>query len=173
MTDKISIIDTEALSGAAVKLLDMIEKGIGWIVSPKGGRKDLEDAWLYYKKSIMEDITIPPLVRASKIATARKDLIQYINQGKIIEKTVPLLKSETSIENLDLDWLSYFFSYAKNIHDDTIQTIWANLLAEECNGSTSIQRNLIHVLSLMDTSTAKAFMELCRTVIEIPGSIVK
>ena len=168
MSDKISLIDTEALSGVAVKLLEMIEDGVGWVVTPKGGRKDFVDALEYYKKSILEDDAIPPLVKASRIATAKRDLIQYINQGKLIEKTIPLLQQDATLASLDLDWLSYFFSYAKNIQDETIQTIWANILAEECNGDTSIQRNLIHVLSLLDTTTAKAFMRLCRIVIKIP-----
>ena len=163
-----SLVNVDGLSDVAVKLLDMIEKAVGWTVTPRGSKKDLEDALQYYKKAILDDETIPPIVKASKIASAKKDLTQYINQGRIITNTISELGNNANLKNVDLDWLSYFFDYAKNIQDETIQKIWARLLAEQCSGNTSIQRNLIHILSLMDTETAIAFSNMCRLVIAVP-----
>lgn len=163
-----SLLNMDGLSDVFVKMLDMIEKAVGWTITPKGSRKDLEDALQYYKKTIMDDETIPPIVKASRIASAKKELTQYVNQGKIINNASLSLKETATFKNLDLDWLSYFFDYAKNIQDEHIQKIWARLLAEQCNGDTSIQRNLIHILSLMDAETAIAFTNLCRLVVRIP-----
>ena len=163
-----SLLNMDGLSDVCIKMLDMIEKAIGWTITPKGSRKDLEDALQYYKKTIMDDKTIPPIVKASRIASAKKELTQYVNQGKIINNAGLALKETATFKNVDLDWLSYFFDYAKNIQDENIQKIWARLLAEQCNGDTSIRRNLIHILSLMDAETAVAFTNLCRLVIKVP-----
>lgn len=163
-----SLLNMDGLSDVFVKMLDMIEKAVGWTITPRGSRKDLEDAIEYYKKAIMDDETIPPIVKASRIASAKKELTQYVNQGKIINNAGLALKETATFKNLDLDWLSYFFDYAKNIQDENIQKIWAQLLAEQCNGDTSIRRNLIHILSLMDAETAIAFTKLCSLVIRIP-----
>lgn len=163
-----SLLNMDGLSDVFIKMLDMIEKAVGWTITPKGSRKDLEEALQYYKKAIMDDETLPPIVKASRIASAKKELTQYVNQGKIINYACLDLKETATFKNSDLDWLSYFFDYAKNIQDEKIQEIWARLLAEQCNGDTSIQRNLIHILSLMDANTAIAFTNLCRLVIKIP-----
>ena len=53
--------------------------------------------------------------------------------------------------------MSYFFDYAQNISDESVQKIWARILAEHRNGDTSIKRILIYTLSLLDTEFAKAF----------------
>lgn len=163
-----SLINMDGLSDVFIKMLEMIEKAVGWTITPKGSQKDLEDALQYYKETILEDTNMPAIVKASKIASARKELLQYVNQSKIINNARASLKETATFKNIDLDWLSFFFDYAKNIQDESIQGIWANLLAEQCNGDTSIKRNLIHILSLMDTETAKAFTNLCRLVIQIP-----
>lgn len=168
MSKNFSLLNMNGLSDVAIKLLDMIEKAVGWTVSPKGSKRDFEDALLYYKNSIMDDKTMPSLVKATKIAESRNNLQQYVNQGKIISCALDELELDASLSEINLDWLTYFFDYAKNIQDEMVQKIWARLLAEECNGSTAIQRKLIHVLSLMDSETALAFTNMCRVVIQIP-----
>lgn len=163
----ISLINLDGASDVIIKFLDMIQNAVGWIVTPHGARKDFNEALMVYKKSIEDDETLDEITKAAKISSARKELKQYINQGKIIAYALEDLAQNAKLVVED-DWLSYFFNYAQNISDESVQKIWARILAEHCNGDTSIKRMLIHILSLLDAESAKAFGNLCRITINCP-----
>lgn len=168
MSDKnLSIINLDGASEIVIKFLDMIQNAIGWMVTPHGVGKDFEEALEMYKKSIEKDEKIDGIVKAARISSARKELKQYINQGKIIAYTIPDLNQNARLEVED-DWLSYFFNYAQNVSDESVQKIWARILAEHCNGDTSVKRMLIHTLSLLDAESAKAFGNLCKITLHCP-----
>lgn len=170
MADKnLSLINLDGASDVVIRLLDMIQDAVGWVVTPHGSRKDNEEALVVYKKSIEGDETLDGITKAAKISSARKELKQYINQGKVIAYAIEDLAQNAKLEVED-DWLSYFFDYAQNISDESIQKIWGRILAEHCNGDTSIKRMLIHTLSLLDAESAKAFGNLCRITIHCPYS---
>lgn len=163
-----SLINLDGASEVVIKFLDMIQDAIGWMVAPHGERKDFNEALEIYKKSIEEDEKLDGKLKAAKISSARKELKQYINQSKIIANAIEDLDQNAKLEVED-DWLSYFFDYAQNISDESVQKIWARILAEHCNGDTSIKRMLIHTLSLLDAESAKAFGNLCRITMHCPN----
>lgn len=165
---KMSLINLDGASDVVIKLLDMLQDAVGWVVAPHGARKDFDEAVEIYKKSIEEDKNLDGRLKAAKISSARKELKQYINQSKIIAYAIEDLDQNAKLE-LEDDWLSYFFDYAQNISNESVQKIWARILAEQCNGDTSINRMLIHTLSLLDAESAKAFGNLCRITIHCPN----
>jgi len=164
-----SLLNIDGLGDVVVKLLDMLEKAAIWAVRPHGAKKDFYEGLEAYKKAIDENDKLDPFVKGALIASASKDFKEYINKGKIINFAIDNLKEDAKLD-IDEDWLDYFFEYAKNISNDTVQRIWGRILAEKANegNDTSVQRQLIHVLSLMDPSTASAFTNLCRITIEFP-----
>ena len=162
-----SLIKLNGASDVVLKLFDMIKDAIGWIATPHGSKKDFEDALVLYKKSIEDGNEAEGIIKAAKISTAKKELKQYINKRNIIAYTISDLKDNAKMD-VDNDWLAYFFSYAENISDKSIQMIWSRILAEQCNGDTSIKRTLIHILSLIDAKTALSFGNLCKLTIKYP-----
>ncbi len=169
--NKFSIInlDGEGTSNVVIKLLDMIEHAVGWVMMPKGSKHDFEEGLEIYKKSIIEDKTLTSIEKGAKISKARKELKQYINQGKIISYAVNNIRDDAKM-NIDDDWLLYFFEYAKNISNENIQQIWGKILSEQFNGDTSISRKLIHTLSLLDSDAALNFGKLCNITIGVSGA---
>lgn len=167
-----SIIKLDGIEEVGVKFLEMLEKACVFVVSPHGKRKDFHEAVESYKKSINNNKELDPLAKAAMIASAKKDLKEYINKSNIIMHAIEQLDEDASFD-VDEDWLDYFFEYAKNISDEAVQRIWGRILAEKAYEGTdsSIQRQLIHVLSLMDTSTAMAFTNLCRITIKYPSEL--
>lgn len=161
-----SLVNLDGASDVVVKFLDMIQNAIGWVAAPRGAKKDFNEAVEIYKDAI-KDSDLSGIEKASKISSARKEIKQYINQSKIIAFAIPELNQDGKL-NEDEDWLAYFFNYAQNISDESVQRIWARILAEHCNGDTSIKRMLIHTLSLLDSESAKAFGNLCRITFEYP-----
>lgn len=165
MEEKFSIINLDGLSDIAIKFLEMIERTVGWVIFPKGSKKDFEEGLLLYKRSIEDDDQISDIEKAVKISNSRHDLKQYINQSKIIMRAAKDIKSGISM-NLDEDWLFYFFNHAKNICDEHIQKVWAKILAEKTNGNIGIEKKLIFTLSLMDMNSTKLFENLCKITFE-------
>lgn len=160
MADKVSILDIDGLSDVIIKFLDMIEHAVGWTFAPKGSKKDFSEGLSIYKKAIEDDKTLNGIEKAAKISNSRKELKQYLNQGKIISYATKDIREDAAMD-VDDDWLSFFFEYAKNISDDKVQQVWGKILAEQYNGSRSIKRKLIYVLSLLDLNSALAFGKLC------------
>lgn len=158
--DNFSLINLEGASDVGIKLLDMIEKAVGWIIIPKGTKADFKEGLTVYKESIMNDDTLNGIEKGARISSAKKEFKQYINQGKIISYASKDIRENAGM-NIEDDWLMYFFEYAKNITNDDVQKIWGKILAEKCNGDKSISRRLINTLSLLDTESALAFGKLC------------
>ena len=161
MDKKLTLFDMSESSAVIVKLLDMIEKGTGWLLAPKGKRRDFEEGLELYKTHIIEDPDIDGLEKAVRISTSRNELRKYINQGKIIEHAAREIKEDAKPEHVDQDWLFYFFEYAKNTSDEELQKIWGRLLAMKVNGSPGVTKRLINTFSVMGADDIEVFCRLC------------
>lgn len=105
---KMSLINLDGASDVVIKLLDMLQDAVGWVVAPHGERKDFNEAVEIYKKSIEEDDKLDGRLKAAKISSARKELKQYINQSKIIAYAIEDLDHNAKLE-LEDDWVVIFF----------------------------------------------------------------
>lgn len=169
--NKFSLINFDGASDVVIKLLDMIEKAVGWTIIPKGTKADFKEGLAIYKESIMNDDTLDGIQKGAKISSAQKELKQYINQGKIISYASKNIKDDAQMD-VDEDWLTYFFDYAKNITDESVREIWGKILAEKCNGHKSVSRRLINTLSLLDAKSALAFGKLCSITFKFDSGIM-
>lgn len=158
--NKFSLINLGGASDVIIKLLDMIEKAVGWTVVPKGTKADFEEGLAVYKESIMNDNSLSEIQKSAKISAARKELKQYINQGKIISYASMNINDNAKMDEDD-DWLMYFFEYAKNITNDDVQKIWGRLLSMKINGEEGVSKKLINALSLMEPEDVELFCTLC------------
>lgn len=151
----------EPLSKVAIAALDKLEKATGWLVTPKGKKKDFEDAIEGYNKDIDKDSNLPPLMKAAFKAEARETLKKYCNLNDISNIAIQQMSDEAEPANVDEDWLNYFKEHAQNISREDAKILWGKLLAEECEESGRIPKTLIHILSLMSSKEAKLFETLC------------
>lgn len=165
-----SLINFDGASDVVIKLLDMIEKAVGWTIIPKGTKADFKEGLAIYKESIMNDDTLSGMEKGAKISTARKELKQYINQCKIISYATENIKDDAKMD-IDDDWLLLFFEYTKNISDEDVQKIWGKILAEKCNDNTNINRKFLNILSTIDREVAVAFGKLCKVTISCKSGI--
>lgn len=157
--NKFSLIDFDGASDIVIKLLDMIEKAVGWIIIPRGTKADFKEGLAIYKESIMNDNTLSGIEKGARISTAQKELKQYINQGRIISYATKDIKDDAKM-NIDDDWLMYFFDHAKNITNEELQEIWGKVLAGEINEPNTYTKQFLHVMSIMDSEIAKSFQKI-------------
>lgn len=138
--------DIESISNAVEKGVNHTGSILNWFNAPH------EDARNYLQKMIMEDEKLSEEGKIALIYNSRKLIREFGNQKTIYEEAKKQFFGENE---MDEDWLAYFFEYAKNVSDKSIQSIWSKILADEYNTPGTISRKLIHTLSLLDKMTAE------------------
>ncbi len=74
------------------------------------------------------------------------------NIENIADAAACKLTDQSHPEELDDDWISFFFEKCKSISDEKIQEIWARLLAKESDDIGSFSKQTIDILSKMGNS---------------------
>lgn len=120
---------------------------------------------------IKKDAEITSQEKAALIYNSRKFTREYANSKKIYEQAKSHFNSHTQEDKIDNDWLHFFFDKAEKVSNESMQIIWAKLLAGEFNKQGSISRKLIHIISIMDVHSAKSFQTFCLYVFERYGFV--
>lgn len=145
---------------------DVIEKAsnvLEWFNQPK------EEARGYLTDLIKKDTAITPQEKVALIYNSRKFTREYANSKRIYEQAKSHFNPHTKVDDIDNDWLHFFFDKAEKVSNEGMQVIWAKLLAGEFNKQGSISRKLIHIISIMDVHSARSFQTFCLYVFERYG----
>ena len=73
-------------------------------------------------------------------------------------------KEDANPEELDLDWLTYFFEQCSNVSDKDMQFLWASLLASEASKPGRFSKKSVQFIALLDKADAELFANLCQFV---------
>lgn len=169
MSENVELTENKLLDSKSIlEIIHWLENTAGYVFPVIGQKRDFEEAVAFFKKAIAENQDLSDIQKTACLASAHRIIKEQMNIQQVIDSALSKLNQKACVKNISEDWLNYFFDYAKNVEDKTIREIWARILAEKCNGNTSIRRNLIHILSLMDTETAYAFTNLCSVSVSIP-----
>lgn len=145
---------TEATKNIAEIIQMILEpRGIDAVIQ-EGHKKIIEEVMASDKYSIAE--------KEFFLINYKKHIKEYKNCKKIAEVASSNILPERQIEKVDSDWFAFYFEKAKLVSDESMQKIWASILAEEINAPNSISRSLIHTLSIIDKKQAASFCNLCR-----------
>ena len=110
---------------------------------------------------------MPPLAKAAAISNVRQMIQKYSNQNDIINLAMQQLNTNAQPEKIDNDWITEFLDKAQNISKDEMQKIFARILVKECEQEGSISKQLINILSIIDSDLANAFKRLCKYLVFI------
>lgn len=161
MDDKtIKNIDIKPIADVANNFINKLAEAVGWLATPKGKKAVRIEAETFLIEKIKSNPDMPELLKAAMICDARKIINEYVNQNDIVEKAIHYLDDSATPENIDNEWLSFFMDKCKNINNEDIKTIWAQILASECNENGTITKRFLNVLSMMDKEDADSFNKL-------------
>ena len=96
-----------------------------WLNQPK------EEARGYLLDLIKEDTEITPQEKAALIYNSRKFTREYANSKRIYEQAKSHFNPHTQGNEIEDDWLHFFFDKAEKVSNESMQIIWAKLLAGE------------------------------------------
>ena len=118
-----------------------------------------------------KELTSDDLTVAAKLYGISKLRRHYKNISKIIYSAdnIANLKGITSGE-IDDDWMNYFLVLAENISDETVQNIYAYILANKFENKNGFRKVMLDRLALLDYDSAIAFLKLCQATYEIETS---
>lgn len=154
------------------EIMTFTEKGIDktgniikWFNIPK------EEAREHLLDLIKNDTQLTKEQQVALIYNSRKLTREYANSKAIYEEAKRQFNSAVDEDVVDEDWLHMFFDRAEKVSNESMQLIWARLLAGEFNKPGSVSRKLMHIISIMDVNSAKSFQTFCNYVFESYGLV--
>ncbi|MFM2148024.1 MAG: hypothetical protein RLZZ187_330 [Pseudomonadota bacterium] len=170
-----SVVSLGDLSKPAAMLIEKISDAIGGVARPwqirRVARADADAATIQAEAQAKAGL-IHAKSRLEISEVERRGLERIvIEQGKnqenierISAKAISHIKDDAKPENIEDDWIRYFFERSKLVSDEDMQQIWANILAGETNSPKSFSRKTIDLISTLDKDDANAFTKFCSFV---------
>lgn len=87
---------------------------------------------------------------------------EYHNCSNVVHFAAPHVEDTAKPEEIEEDWLAYFFDKVRLVSNEAIQNMWAHILAGEANTPGRFSRSLLHTLSVMSSSQAELFCNISR-----------
>ena len=152
------------------KLISTVASAIGILYEPTRIRRKA-DADAYRLEKLDEARAKGLISKADAHATVAERaqnrlMIQQINKQinieEIVERAVFHLREEVSVESVDHDWRTRFFSKAEDVFNSELQEIWAKILAEEISMPGSTTLRTLDLLANLNKQEAEAFSKLCK-----------
>lgn len=164
MAGDTSLIDIGKLSEPATKLIEKVSDAVGGIAKPwQTERVAKAEAKAEIIKA-QTRVEISEIEKRGLQRLAREEGRKQENIESITAQAAQRLSLDATPDQMDTDWLTYFFERAKLISDDEMQTFWSNLLANEANEPGTFSKITVNLASTLDKSDAQLFTNFCTCV---------
>ncbi|MDW1944141.1 DUF2806 domain-containing protein [Vibrio sp. Vb0599] len=168
-----TLVDFKALSEPACKLIDAVSNTIGVLYEPTRIRRKAKaesDSLIIMAKSESEALAIRAAKRISTQETRRQENIE-----EIIDKSIRYLEDDirTASDTIDQDWLSFYFDKCQDISHDSVQELWAKILAGEVLEPTACSRGTLMILQSLSNNDIKLFNNYCQYLFKVDGELLR
>lgn len=160
--------DLNSVVSLTEKSIDKMNGLAKWFCTPG------EEAREYLIQLIRDSKNISEKEKLNLQFYSRRVLRECRNSQKIYEQAQKLFNGggQKDEENqIDEDWLNFFFDKAAKVSNESMQIIWAKMLADEFDKPGSVSRKLLHIISIMDSQSARSFQTLSLYVFDRSGMI--
>lgn len=101
-------------------------------------------------------------IKRERLATIRKQE----NIEAIMEKTFAFCASNSIDKRPDLDWFNHYITLAENVSNNTMQDLWAKILAGELSRAGSYSLKAIKIFRDMSIVDAKLLAKACSLAVK-------
>lgn len=156
------------LTEPITKLIETVGNGIGVIYEPK---RILKKA-----KADAEALKVLAVAKAQaqEIEARAEARLHYIEMRRqmnieaIVRLAAGQIPKEVSSQPVDQDWVADFFGHCQDVGNETLQSLWARLLAGEVANPGSFSRRTLYTVKLMSKDDADLFTKLAGFVWRAP-----
>lgn len=158
--NEISAINIGGLSKPITKLIDSIQCAIGVVYEP---RKIRNIAKANAEASVIEanaKIEVSELEARALARLNHQEVVRQENIESIVEMSINELPSTVSDEKIDQEWMMNFVDNCQNISRESMQSIWAKVLAGEITNPGSFSIRTLSALKFLQRNEAELFSKL-------------
>ncbi|EHR0229221.1 DUF2806 domain-containing protein [Vibrio parahaemolyticus] len=146
----------------ATKLIEKISNAIGVLYEPTRTIRMAKAEAKSDKIRALSKLELSEIEQRAVVRVINEETKAQENIESITVKAAKAVSENSQPESIDDDWLSFFFEKCKRVSDEDMQTLWANILAEEANSPRNFSKRAIEAASLLDKREAELFTSLCR-----------
>jgi hypothetical protein len=187
----ISLSDLAGLSAPLTRLIEVCAAGMGNLYRPMGifreGKAEAarirllaaaqadagrEGDKLKRESAIANLELVTELEKRAEMRVMAEAVSQQENLERIAASAASYLPDKVSDEKVAPDWRTHFFKHARDVSDETMREVWAQILAAEVAKPGSYSLRALEVLRLMSRTELEAFGRLCALVFE-PNYVVR
>jgi len=161
MGDTNSLIDIGPLSEVANTFLIKISEAVGGLLKPWQIKRVAQAEAEAEIIQASAKIEISDLTRRAVARFVEEEKTKQLNMESITKKALMLINDESRPDQVENDWISYFFDKCRIINNDEMQNLWSKILAGQVNSPGSYSKRTIDVLSIIEKKDALLFTELC------------
>lgn len=160
-----------ATSATGIALINKLSDAMGWYFEPKQIER-IAKAEVRARKGIVEsDLEIEDIALRAKQRRELEEIRHQANLESTVVKLFPHLRDDASPEDMEDDWLVNVLDKCRIVSDDTVQELWARIIAGEANKPGSFSRKTVNMMSDLSRSDAELFERLCCFVWSIDGTL--
>ena len=97
----------------------------------------------------------------ARIRAESEQVRHQVNMEAVALCSLPHLKEDAKPEDVEEDWISKFFQYARDVSNAEMREVWARILAGEFNKARSFSTRTLSTVSMIDVPEAKFFNTVC------------
>jgi hypothetical protein len=155
------LVNLGELTKPATVLIEKISNAVGGVFKPfqivRVAKAEAEADRIRAESQIQ----VTDLNRRAMHRFFEEEAKRQLNIEDITKKALPLLKDESSPQNVEDDWITNFFDKCRIVSDKDMQRLWSNILAGEANTPGVFSKRTVNLLADLDKSDAELFTRLC------------
>jgi len=168
-TNGTSLIDANGLAKPVTKLIDAISKAIGTVYTPTHLKRM---AHAQAECSLIETRALIAKEQLKERASERiinTEIKRQRNIDSISEKAFSELPDSVSDIPPDEDWMQEFFNLSQDVSDESLQLLWARILAGEVASPGKFSIRTMQLLKTLNSREATLFFDYCSGVFGFSG----
>lgn len=135
---------------------------IDFVREPQGIDKITIQGYEKILNEVLEQPEMDAFVKLAFVSNYKSLIKEYQNRKDVIEQSLQFITDKAKPEEVEKDWFNFFFDKVRLVSDETVQIMWAKILASEVNTPGKYSKALLHTLSIMDSGQAKLFCNISR-----------
>ena len=157
-----SLINLGDLSKPVTVLIEKIANATGILYEPTRIRRAACAHADAQKIKTLAEIEISDIQQRALTRVLKEEGLKQQNIEKITTDAFLQLKEEAKPNEVENDWISFFFDKCRNVSDAEMQSLWSNLLAGEANQPGKFRKRTIELVSTLEKKEAHLFTRLCQ-----------
>lgn len=161
MTNGNALINLGELSKPATVLIERVSDAVGGIFKPYQIKRLAQAEAEADKIKALAQIEIGDIQQRALARFLTEETKKQENIESITRKALPDVKEDANPQDVEEDWIAYFFDKSRLVSDEEMQSLWAKVLAGEANAPGQYSKRTVNMLSSLDKSDAMLFTRLC------------